>query len=888
MDDYLSSAFRTLTNRGSDGGYEPLHWQRRLFERFCENDIPSYCDLPTGLGKTSVLHLWLIARLWQLQAGQPARLPRRLVYVVDRRTVVDQATVVAEQIRKNLERLNSSETGLTVSTLRGKFADNRDWAVDPSKPAIIIGTVDMIGSRLLFSGYRSSYKQRPLEAGLLGQDTLLVLDEAHLSTPFEKLVRALGDGGRFQKNQGLPMKVMCMSATTTNDDPTRFKLEKTDLEGDPDNNPVLRRYEAKKRLALVPPVEKSKIRHEIVNVAAELVEKDNSRVVVFTQKPEEATEIAKALRKRLSLGAVEVLTGTMRGLERDELLEQENMPMRRFLDGQEKPEDRAGKVRAVLVSTSAGEVGFDLNADHMICDAAPFDSIIQRLGRVNRRGHGDATILVYVTKADDKQVKGKGRKSAGKNTWEAATAETLKCLEQLPLSADGTRDASPRAIDQLKQSLPQEQIQAALTPKPDTVELTDILLDAWSMTTIAGRMPGRPPVAPWLRGLDDGEPQTTIAWRSELDVQGFGLLDLTDIEDWFDAHRVMPHETLSVPTSKAREWMLDRWEQLSEQDRLTAADKPCVVDRGGLQLFTVKELVNELSRKVSNFPIVNSDIVVPASFGGIQRKQGLLDAKAPAPGESAEGTMEGSLSISDVADTERGRYRLLREDAFGSNSPLVGAPPENYANLARFVIDLPAQGDNVRQLISLVPKKERTEYGTSRQSLQTHVSLVEKYAGEITGRLSLSNSVFCEGVRLAATWHDNGKDREVWQRAVGRTLGEEPVGKSGGFMRRIAGDYRHEFGSLRELAEAYQGKIGDHAFDLAMHLIAVHHGRGRPHFPKGGFDPDTRAESPRIALDSVRRFARLQRRYGYWQLAWLENLLRCADAMASAEKDVQP
>ena len=48
--------------------------------------------------------------------------------------------------------------------------------------------------------------------------------------------------------------------------------------------------------------------------------------------------------------------------------------MKRFLDGEERPEDRSDKEPAVLVSTSAGEVGFDLNADHMVCDAAPIDS----------------------------------------------------------------------------------------------------------------------------------------------------------------------------------------------------------------------------------------------------------------------------------------------------------------------------------------------------------------------------------------------------------------------------------------------------------------------------------------------------------------------------------
>src|SRR5580704_15128909 len=80
-------------------GFKPLSWQRRLFERLVKGDLPSALDLPTGLGKTSVMSIWLIAR------AHGARLPRRLVYVVDRRAVVDQATDEAEKLRKNLDGL---------------------------------------------------------------------------------------------------------------------------------------------------------------------------------------------------------------------------------------------------------------------------------------------------------------------------------------------------------------------------------------------------------------------------------------------------------------------------------------------------------------------------------------------------------------------------------------------------------------------------------------------------------------------------------------------------------------------------------------------------------------------------------------------------------------
>jgi CRISPR-associated endonuclease/helicase Cas3 len=215
-----------------------------------------------------------------------------------------------------------------------------------------------------------------------------------------------------------------------------------------------------------------------------------------------------------------------------------------------------------------------------------------------------------------------------------------------------------------------------------------------------------------------------------------------------------------------------------------------------------------------------------------------------------------------------------------------GVGPSDSAKFSLFRLDLPAEGDVRRQLVSWAPKRQRPEFGTERQSLELHVGLVEKYAREIAGRLPLRDEVH-EALGLAAKFHDKGKDRPAWQRAVRRKPGEEPVGKSGGSMDRIPGGYRHEFGSLREFTDQYEGKIANHVFDLAMHLIATHHGRGRPHFPKGGFDPEDRAQSERIATEAIRRFARLQRRYGYWRLAWLENLLRCADAMASSDRTRQ-
>lgn len=905
MDGYFASRFRLLTGNGARAGYEPLRWQIRLFESFCRNDVPKTCDLPTGMGKTSVIHLWLLALLHQREQKKKPCLPTRLVYVVDRRTVVDQATEIVEGIKRNLPSLGLGKDWLAVSTLRGQFADNREWTRDPSRPAIIIGTVDMIGSRLLFSGYRSSYKRRPLEAGMLGQDAFLVLDEAHLSEPFAKLTRWIE--GRNPDS----LRVMHMSATSPDGDRDAFTLVRSDLEGNPDTNPIIRRYEAKKRLRIHEGI--ADLPAAITQKATELA-KDRSRVVVFVRSPEAATRIARAIQNHVETkekpfrNSVAVLTGTMRGLERDELLKKpenesqyERRVMQRFLDPVNVPENGP----AILISTSAGEVGFDLNADHLVCDDAPLDSIIQRFGRVNRRGDGIAQIHLFVEKVKESAKKYDGKRKPRKPSFETASAEALQVLKQLPKHQEDSTgiiyDASPKVFA----SIPKPK--DALSPKPVAVEATDILLDAWSMTSITDPMPGRPPVAPWLRGIDETLPQTTIAWRAELEIVPESEFEVEAFEAIFQKHRIRPHETLTTRTDYVIEFL-----KKAVKANPSLSDTRVVVLGRELRTASIRALLADSSHLRAD-----PTLVLPCSFGGLD-SQGMLDDKSVAAERDSElADTRWPLDVADALHYEREldaapRLRILlsrAEDGWSVKQIAAATISENFKDLPnddpdglieaiknrlgmnlrlRLPLTSDDEGNVTCSFVSLYPARSRKP--ASKQPLNEHVETVEQYACQIGRELQLAEP-FLSALRSAAKYHDEGKKTRTWQYAVRNKDLCHPLGKSGGKMnvKRLAG-YRHEFGSLLRVRNPEQPTAdlpdSPESLDLMLHLIATHHGAGRPHFKKpDDIDFDDRKRCPLVGIEVVLRFARLQRKYGHWRLAWLENLLRCADAMASAEND---
>lgn len=834
------NAFKALT------GNCPFPWQESLFmDWFSQGRIPASCCLPTGLGKTNVVAVWLIA------LGLRANLPRRLVYVVNRRTVVDQTTFELERLRADGLpncRLPAVDT-LAISTLRGQFADNREWSADPSRPAVVVGTVDMIGSRLLFSGYRVGFKAKPLHAGFLGQDALIVHDEAHLEPAFQRLIETIRDEQARCKDFA-PLHVMELTATTRSSS-SGLAFELTDNEKDPPdvvpeaghNEPpvytVWRRLKARKGMVLTS-VQDEKAVPSVICRIAQAYKDEQVGVLVFVRSLDAVTTVRNELEK--TKRPTVVLTGTIRGKERDELVEKGEF--KRFLKG-----DRSGET-VYLICTSAGEVGIDISADHMVCDLSTFESMAQRFGRVNRYGVRDDTRVdvVYPSTFDEKDKLTPARKA------------TLRLLQRL----DG--EASPKALGDLRDrtDLPCT-IEDAFAPEPVILPATGILFDAWALTSITQPMPGRPPVDPYLHGVAEWQPpETHVAWREEVEIITGDLLVSHPPGELLDDFPLLPQEMLR-----------DRSDRVAKHLKTLAGSHPetpaWLVDERGLVLPTT---LRRLAENDIRSAVEYRTILLPPSVGGLT-KNGMLDG--------------GSQYANDVADAavdENGRPRRQR---IWDDAPI----PEGL-RIVRTIDTRPNAGETgseagepPRRLWHWCDQpREGGRTASKPVSWVAHVGNVVDHAKRIVARLSLPQEI-ADAVILAAKLHDHGKKRERFQLSLGnRNYPDVVLAKSNGRVAaRFPEPSRHEFASaLDAQTDPEFTRLRPEMQDLVLHLIAAHHGRARPHFDPGeALDlerpPD---DAERLLVETPRRFARLQLKYGLWGLAYLESLLRAADWAASA------
>lgn len=916
---------------GLEKGKTPFPWQVVLLRRFLAGEPVSALDIPTGLGKTATMAVWLVAR------ALGAAVPRRLIYVVDRRAVVDQATEVAESLRAWVETeppvaagLGLGHRPLPISTLRGQHVDNREWLEDPSSPAIVVGTVDMIGSRLLFEGYRCSRKLRPYHAALIGADALIVLDEAHLVPAFEAMVRAAAEDETLKAHPRLrelvpASRVMSLSATGRQTART-LQLSAADRA----HTVVKRRLGARKRLRVAPAVKGDLLPAALASKAWELTSGGScpSRVVVFADSRETAQAVNDLMEKLAkgddSRSAVAIETELFVGGRR--VAEREGAAKRLvdlgFVAGSNKKPDKP----VFLVATSAGEVGVDLDADHAVLDLVEWERMVQRLGRVNRRGDGEAEVWVLPSSLDDKtkealekeeRIRGQGE-SEGAQTDEEEGEEddaednkapkrlkdeerqrvdrwrrreaTERAIRSLPLS-DGAYDASPLALTELRRAKAAF-VEAGSTPPPLHPALTRAVLEAWSMTSLEEHT-GRPNVRPWLRGWVEEDAQTAVVWRTWLPRK-------RDAKSFFEAAAIETAETLEMESKIVHDWLQKRVKRIaklgeaasgaqkSEEDsEPDAADAesgraPLRADDAAIFVlderhrgWTLAELsaLDKRGRDDLLRDISGETIVIDARLGGLS-DSGLLDAKSDAASdvsESAEAALPFRVREVETLESPGSDDDWRLEDTFISRVDDEGEP------IAWLVVET-----NPRQ-------QSTTAEGRSigcEQALAEHQAFAERHARRIGGQVGLRPE-HVDLLALAAALHDEGKKAERWQRAFRAPRDKRPLGKTTSRpIQSILAGYRHELGSLTWAdGDPRVASLSPEDRDLVLHMIAAHHGFARPLLRTDGCDDAPPSALVERARSVALRFARLEKRWGPWGLAWWETLLRAADQGASREND---
>ena len=656
---------------------------------------------------------------------------------------------------------------------------------------------------------------------------------------------------------------------------------------DPPAEPVQvawRRVKAPKSLGLRPVTDEKQVTAAMAEAALEFRDSGGA-VLLYARTVKAVQDLRKEITEaKIGKDNIAILTGTIRGLERDGFVRRP--VFQRFLhESTRDPNIASTEGTTYLICTSAGEVGVDISADHLVCDLSTFESMAQRFGRVNRFGDRKDTRITVV----HPESFGKKGSLAPIDESRERTLELLRQLEG---------DASPLALNNASRD--REVRKAAFAPLPKMLPSSDILFDAWAMTSIREKLPGRPPVEPYLHGIRDEwePPETQVAWRKEVGLIRGKLPDRYPPDDLLDDYPLKPHELLRDTSDRVFEYLKGLTEepkrksgQSHEESRQAAG---CVAENRASPVWvlrpnepvtptTLERLTN--GRKESIF---GATLLLPPGLGGLE--EGML-------GGSALDMADEDYDVADrwYENKEDKVHRRIR--VWGGDSDFEGK--SRGMRLVRR-IDFPSDSDDEdepgRSWFWFVRPRSAEDPSSAGASepikWESHTRQVAENAHRIAKALHLPEDLV-RAVELAAKYHDLGKRRELWQRGIGNPEPTDWHAKPGRRWRTNDARcrYRHEFGSILDILDEdapYRDEfrtLSDEAQDLVLHIVAAGHGRARPHFPtEEAYDPDWGQDfAAEAAVEIPRRFARLQRKYGRWGLAYLESIVRAADWAASAE-----
>ncbi|MCX6680785.1 MAG: CRISPR-associated helicase Cas3' [Methanothrix sp.] len=389
--------FRTATyDDSSPEGHKPYPFQTRLAT---VKELPELIDIPTGLGKTDAV---VLAWLWRRRFADEktrATTPRRLVYCLPMRTLVEQTAGKAKMWLKNLGlfseepgndkladtskwkwtgKTDQDKTCIAVTVLMGGESKD-EWDLYPEKDAIIIGTQDMLLSRALNRGYGMSRYRWPVHFGLLNNDCLWVMDEVQL------MGRGLTTSIQLQAFRCIlgtmepsSVKTIWMSATLEREwlNTVDFSQSAKNLDIFSLSQDDLECTGVKKRWAAVKTLKQaSEANGDSKELANEILQKHNAhktgtRTLVVLNTVKRAVELHSALKRMNPDAHLILIHSRFRPPDRKLLV-----------DDLVKIPDASG---TIVVSTQVVEAGVDISAKNLFTELAPWSSLVQRFGRCNR------------------------------------------------------------------------------------------------------------------------------------------------------------------------------------------------------------------------------------------------------------------------------------------------------------------------------------------------------------------------------------------------------------------------------------------------------------------------------------------------------------------------
>ncbi len=386
--------FRTATE------FPPYPYQVRMATAL---EAPVLVDVPTGAGKTAATILgWLYRRLFHRNDKVRAETPRRLVYCLPVRVLVEQTEARAREWLDKLGLLAetpgdarevegwAAKAGyrggrIAVTVLMGGEAAE-PWDLYPEREAIIIGTQDMLLSRALNRGYGMRRYRWPLHFGLLNNDCLWVIDEVQLMGS-GLLTTAQLQSFRARIGTAFESRTTWMSATlapesiaTIDFEPDRDARGRLSLsDGDRGFRDLRRCLDARKTVEVA-----ASRMDDAPGLASEVIEahRPGTRTLIIVNTVRRALNLHSAIKAHKPEATVLLLHSRFRPPEK-------RLKVQGLLAKPPEP-------GSIIVSTQVIEAGVDVSSCTLFTELAPWSSLVQRFGRCNRRGEYDEAHIYWV------------------------------------------------------------------------------------------------------------------------------------------------------------------------------------------------------------------------------------------------------------------------------------------------------------------------------------------------------------------------------------------------------------------------------------------------------------------------------------------------------------